>query len=297
MHQGQVDVDGQLVQALIAQQHPQWRHLAVRRVRSGGTENAVFRLGEDLAVRLPLHAGAMSSLEKEVSWLPTVFADLPLESTSIEGVGTPTPDYPFPWAVVHWLEGADALCNHIGGNDASALALADWVRALWALPTAAVPPAGEVSDSRGVPLPIRDADVRDALPRCAQLLDTRRAARVWRDALAAPPWTGLPVWLHTDLIPANLLVRHGSLCGVLDFGAIATGDPAYDLTPAWWVFDGERRATYLRRLHVEPGSDLWRRGRGLALSQALIALPYYLHTNPSMVAMSRRAVDQVLDAD
>lgn len=102
------------------------------------------------------------------------------------------------------------------------------------------------------------------------------------------------MWLHTDLLPGNLLVRDGALVGVLDFGAMASGDPAYDVTPAWMVFDPPRRTTYLQELGVQVGDPIWLRARGRALSPAVITLPYYLHTNLSMVAMAQRGLHAVL---
>ncbi|MGA9722895.1 MAG: hypothetical protein WBQ86_10590 [Candidatus Binatus sp.] len=38
----------------------------------------------------------------------------------------------------------------------------------------------------------------------------------------------------------------------------------------------------------------WARSRGWALSTGLIALPYYLNTNPVIVAMARRQIAEVL---
>jgi aminoglycoside phosphotransferase (APT) family kinase protein len=119
-----------------------------------------------------------------------------------------------------------------------------------------------------------------------------RAGRVWDDALSAPTWDGPPVWLHADLLPGNLLVRHGRLAGVLDFGAMATGDPAYDLTPAWHVLDADSRTVFLDLVGSDDPSV--RRARGLVVYSGVIALPYYLHTNPSMVATARRGIEQVL---
>ncbi|WP_370894712.1 phosphotransferase [Janibacter sp. GXQ6167] len=50
---------------------------------------------------------------------------------------------------------------------------------------------------------------------------------------AARPYRGAPVLLHADLIPGNVLHRRGEVVGLIDFGALTTGDPAYDLTCAW----------------------------------------------------------------
>ncbi len=107
-----------------------------------------------------------------------------------------------------------------------------------AIDTAAAPTPLSEGFVRGGPLAERDPAFRPALsscaglPPCAGLIDLDRVAVIWEEALRAPAWSGPPVWLHADLLPGNLLVRHGRLAGVLDFGTICTGDPAYDLTPA-----------------------------------------------------------------
>lgn len=84
-------------------------------------------------------------------------------------------------------------------------------------------------------------------------------------------------WLHGDLLPGNLLVVDGRLSAVIDWGGLGVGDPACDLQPAWNVFTGESRAVYRAELEVDDAS--WLRGRGWALLQAVIALPYYWETN------------------
>jgi aminoglycoside phosphotransferase (APT) family kinase protein len=115
---------------------------------------------------------------------------------------------------------------------------------------------------------------------------------MWDDALAAPEWTGPPVWLHADLIPGNLLVRGGRLAGILDFGTVATGDPAYDVTAAWHVLHRASRPAFLEIVGADEATI--RRARGLVVSGAVVAVPYYLHTNPTMVAIARRGVEEVL---
>ena len=153
------------------------------------------------------------------------------------------------------------------------------------------PAPGSEGFARGLPLG-GDAAVREILPQFEGLIDVRRVAEVWADALAAPPWDGPPVWLHADLIPPNLLVRGGSLAGVLDFGAMATGDPAYDVTPAWHLFDRHSRPVFLEIVGAD--DTTCRRARGLVVSYAVFALDYYLHTNPTMVAIARRGIEEVL---
>ncbi len=53
MHLDEADIDAQLVSRLLAAQFPRWADLPVEPVHSAGTDNAIYRLGEDMAVRLP----------------------------------------------------------------------------------------------------------------------------------------------------------------------------------------------------------------------------------------------------
>jgi hypothetical protein len=63
MHAGEVHIDAALVGRLIAEQFPRWADLPIRAVRSTGTVNAIYRLGDHLCARLPrgfaLHQAAL----------------------------------------------------------------------------------------------------------------------------------------------------------------------------------------------------------------------------------------------
>jgi hypothetical protein len=58
------------------------------------------------------------------------------------------------------------------------------------------------------------------------------------------------------------------------------------------VLDRDNRALF--RQIVEADEATWRRARGLVVSGGVIALPYYLKSNPSMVATARRGIGEVL---
>ncbi|HEX2774942.1 MAG TPA: aminoglycoside phosphotransferase family protein [Micromonosporaceae bacterium] len=291
LHADQVDVDEPLARRLLAAQMPTYATLPLRHVRSGGTDNVVFRLGDELAVRMPMHPGGADGLRKELQWLPVIAPHVSLDVPEVVAAGEPGDGYPFPWAVVRWLPGDDALRGRIHSLRDAALALGQFVRELQGI-AADVPPPGSARFVRGGPLVGRDAVFRAALAQCDGLLDVERVREIWNDALAAPDWSGPPVWLHADLLPGNLLVRNGKVAGVLDFGAMATGDPAYDVTPAWHVLDRENRWLFRERAQADDAT--WRRARGLVVSGGVIALPYYLHTNPSMIATARRGITEVL---
>src|SRR5205814_6870345 len=54
MHDDEIDSDVHLVRHLLEAQQPQWAHLPIQHVSSTGTDNAMYRLGKDMVVRLPL---------------------------------------------------------------------------------------------------------------------------------------------------------------------------------------------------------------------------------------------------
>jgi aminoglycoside phosphotransferase (APT) family kinase protein len=292
LHVDEVDIDASVAHRLLHEQFPEYAALPLVRVASGGTDNAVLRLGDDLALRMPLTPGAVGGLLKEVRWLPFVAPHLTLPVPEVLATGVPGEGYPFPWAVVRWLDGEDGLSGQIASLSEAARTLGQFVRELQRIDTTDAPLPGSPGFSRGLPIAERDAGLRTTLEQCRDLLDVDRVTEVWDDALAAPDWDGPPVWLHADLLPTNLLVRDGRLAGVLDFGTIATGDPAYDVTPAWHLLDQDTRPLF--REIVAADEATWRRARGLVVSGGVIALPYYLHTNPAMVATARRGISEVL---
>jgi aminoglycoside phosphotransferase (APT) family kinase protein len=53
MHDGEVDIDAELVGRLLAAQFPQLTQLPIREVQPAGTVNAIYRLGDHLYARLP----------------------------------------------------------------------------------------------------------------------------------------------------------------------------------------------------------------------------------------------------
>lgn len=289
LHEDQVDIDEALARRLLAEQIPEYADLPLRHVPSGGTDNVVFRLGDELAVRMPMRPGAADGLRKEIRWLPVIAPHVSLEVPEIVAAGRSSDGFPFPWAVVRWLPGEDALAGRVQSLRDAALALGQFVRELRSI--ADVPQPGSEGFVRGGPLVGRDSTFRAALAQCEGLFDVDRVREIWDDALAAPDWDGPPVWLHADLLPSNLLLRNGRVAGVLDFGAMATGDPAYDVTPAWHVLDRESRTVF--RDIVQADDATWRRARGLVISGAVGAFPYYRHTNPSMIAIARRGIDEV----
>lgn len=142
------------------------------------------------------------------------------------------------------------------------------------------------------PLAEQDADVRSWIAQSGILIDGPAVTAAWEDALKSPAWDGTYGWIHSDLVPPNLLVKDGRLCAVIDFGAVGVGDLATDLNPAWSVFGQAGRRVYRDLLGAD--DDSWRRARGIAISQAVGLVPYYLVTNPALSELGRRMLREAV---
>ena len=291
MHLDEVDTSAALVGRLLAEQFPQWANLPITPVPSAGTDNALYRLGDDLAVRLPRIHWAVGQAAKEDHWLPRLAPALPLAVPTVLAHGAPGAGYPYPWAVYRWLGGANAAESPPADMVEAAGNLAHFLLALQRRDTSGGPSALD-HGLRGAPLAGRDAATRQAIIALGETIDVAAATAVWDEALRAGEWDRSPLWFHGDLLPGNLLVAGGRLSAVIDWNGLGVGDPACDLVIAWALFAGDSRAAFRAALGVDDAT--WGRGRGHALSQALIFIPYYLHTNPLGVAYHQRTLAAVL---
>jgi aminoglycoside phosphotransferase (APT) family kinase protein len=289
MHAGEVGTDVALVRRLLAGQFPQWAGLAIDPVVSYGTDHDIYRLGDELAARLPRIRWATDQAAKEAEWLPRLAPQLPLAVPVQLAMGHPAEGYPFEWSVYKWLPGENAN-GTIEDLDQAAVALAAFVNALRQVDSTDAHP--RPAHGRGAPLAELDKDVRRSIAELGDRVDGDAAIRSWEESLNASKWDGEEVWVHGDLLPGNLLVVDGRLSAVIDFGCLNVGDPACDLQPAWNFFAGESRTRYRAELQVDDAS--WLRGRGWALFQAVMALPYYWDTNPGMIRQASHALTQVL---
>ncbi|POX56917.1 phosphotransferase [Streptomyces sp. Ru71] len=290
MHEGEAHTDPDLVRRLVRGQFPQWAHLTVTRLASGGTVNAIYRLGPGLTVRLPLLPGGAESLDDEARRLSRLAPLLPVPIPEAVALGEPAEGYPYRWAVHRWLDG-EVLTEGTGSKEL-ARDLASFVTALREVPVPGGPPA-----YRGAPLRTADAETRSWLEKLratGEPFDTDALLTAWETALQTPEWTGRPRWTHSDLMPSNLLGADGRLTAVLDFETAGVGDPAVDLIPAWNLLTPAARQVFRDAVDVDDAT--WARGRGWALSMAVTQLPYYRHTNPVISANARYVLRQILDS-
>ena len=292
MHADEVATDAALVRRLLAAQLPHWAELPIEPVPSAGTDHALYRLGDEMVVRLPRRPSATAQVDKEQRWLPRLAPLLPLAIPLPLAQGEPGAGYPWRWSVYRWLAGENATRECLADLGRAATDLAQFVGALQRIDPSEGPRPGTDNFWRGAPLATLDARTRGAMEALAGSIDGDAAKAAWEAALETPAWPLAPVWTHGDLQAGNLLAVGGRLSAVIDFGCLAVGDPACDLIVAWGFFSGESREVFRATLGVDDAT--WARGRGWALYAALINLPYYRDTNPALVRSSRRMLDAVL---
>jgi aminoglycoside phosphotransferase (APT) family kinase protein len=302
MHDDALAIDLDLVRRLVGRSFPQHADLGLAPLAASGSSNAMFRLGEELLVRLPRQPGGSASIEKEACWLPTLAAGLSVPVPEVVGVGAPGFGYPETWSLTRWIDGQPPAVpwspSASGPSQDLALDLAQVIAELSGIE---VPCAAEEDPGlewyRGGTLSDIDEDFRPWVEDCRDLpdlgLDLTHALAVWDLALAAEQAVEPGrVWYHGDLFAENLLVRDGRLAAVLDFGGLAVGDGTVDLAVAWEVLDAAGRDVFFDALEVDEGTRM--RSMGWALAIAMMAFPYYWHTLPSRCSARRSMAAAVL---
>ncbi len=306
LHDDEILIDLGLVRALVDRALPEYASLPISRLRASGSTNALFRLGDELLIRLPRQPGGSATIEKEARWLPHIAPLLPVSVPEVVAVGEPDLGYPERWSVVRWLEGDfPTVADPASYADPTPTALArDLAAVVTALSDIPVPPGAladpELRMYRGAPIGSMDGGTRRSLAECRDIsgldLDFDAVLRMWELAMALPePGSeSSPRWYHGDLLAENLLVRDGRLAAVLDFGGLAVGDPTIDLVVAWEVLDPAAREVFRRAVGVDDAT--WLRGRAWALALAVMTFPYYWSTMPERCA-SRLAIVRSVLAD
>ena len=285
----EVDVDEDLVRRLLESQFPQWAALPLAPVDAIGWDNLLYRLGDELVVRLPRRQLAVGLMENEHRWLPSLAATLPVPIPVPLGKGRPGHGYPWPWSVCPWIPGQMAVTAALAGDQLRTVAaeLGAFVAAL----RRPAPADGPRTGWRGVPLSARDDLTRSFTAALGDAVDREAVIAAWEDVLAVPHWSAPDVWVHGDLHPANLLVDARHLSGVIDWGDIVVGDPSTDLVSGWMLFGPDERDVFRGAAGVDAAT--WDRGRGWALSIGLGMLANS-SDNPVINGIGRRAVDEVL---
>ncbi|MET9561818.1 aminoglycoside phosphotransferase family protein [Streptomyces tauricus] len=285
-------IDAALVRRLVDTQFPQWAGLPLELLDPAGSDHVIYRLGEELSVRLPRHSGAIGQARKEAEWLPRLAPRLPLAVPVPVAVGEPGLGYPWPWAVSRWLDGEVATVDALADSSEAAVELAAFLLALQRFePEDMCAPAVREDLTVGPPA-ARDRETRVAIVEVDGAFDGAAMTGLWDEALSAPGWDRPPVWFHGDFHTGNLLTVDGRLSAVIDFGGLGIGDPACDLMVAFTLMSAGPRAAFRAALGVDDAT--WLRGRGWALATGLNAYTHYAAVNPRVAAQTTRQITQAL---
>lgn len=293
MHDDQLDVSARTVRRLVDEQFPRFSELPIREVVTGGTVNAIFRIGEDYAARLPLRADdpsrvrallvAEAAAAREFAHVSTVPAPEPV------ALGQPGHGYGLPWSLQTWGHGGVAAVEDPAGSRDFADDLGALIAQLRRADTQGRRFAGE---GRGGHLRDHDQWMDVCFERSEGLLDVRRLQTLWAE-LRTLPEVDPDAMCHGDLTPSNILVLDGHLAGVLDTGGFVPADPALDLVAAWHLLDSERRG--MLRAALGCSEVQWRRGMAWALQQSMGLVWYYADSNPTVSRWGRRTLHRLVN--
>ena len=287
MHADEHPIDAGLVRRLLRSQFPQWSDRELRRVPSTGTVNAIYRLGDDLSVRLP-RTKRWHDVDHEVAVLERVRGTVDLAVPCAVAVGEPAHGYPWRWAVFEWIDGETWAVDRLHDPIRAARRLGEFILAVQG-----VDAAGGPRSSRGgrTATSAQDERLRQAASEAGHLLDVNAFLAEWDRTRGARGWAGEPVWIHGDLLAPNLLVRDGDVHAVIDWAGASVGDPARDLAAAWNLFDGNSRQAFRDGLDFDEES--WQRARCYALTR-IFNVAYYERTNPEFSRDAIRVIRNVL---
>ena len=317
------DVQEQLVYRLLLEQFADLADLTIEKIESTGTDNNMYKLGDNKLVRLPKSPQAALGLAKELRWLPffaqqlafqfelTNFLKLDEYTAEITipkvwAQGKPTQKFPLLWAIYEWIPGYSAQGKAFKNPERAAVLLARFLLKLETIDSFQGPKAVCAGD-RGVSLIMRNAETCAALKLLSTqhecVFDIEKAAQIWQYAVKIPVHTGPSVWVHGDLHPGNVLVdQNNNVCAIIDWGLLAVGDPACDFMAAYTLFSTDARKIFCNYIneHIKPelGTEqvqyLWNRAQGWALSWGLVAYAYYRDKNSVLASLALCAITEVL---
>lgn len=288
-----IEITEKTAHHLIAHQFPKFSDLPIKPVLHNGWDNKTFRLGENFLIRLPSAQRYALQVEKEQYWLPKLANYLPLPIPEPIAIGQPSNEYPYKWSIYKWLPGNSASYTcRIDMNDV-AVDLARFLLTLQKIPVdpKKSPSPGIDNFYRGGGLKVYDAEIREALNLLKTKIDVHAALEIWDTAITTQ-WPYPPVWLHGDVSAGNLLLQRGHLSAVIDFGMLAVGDPACDLSIAWTFFQGRSRSLFYSNLTLD--HDTWLRGKAWALWKASIIASEMSSTNAITVNKAYAVLTELL---
>ena len=291
-----VDVSPRLVRALLQAQHPDLAELPVVEL-ANGWDNVIYRLGDELTVRMPRRRAAAELVQYEQRYLPGLADRLPIAIPAPVRVGHPTPEYPWWWSVNPWFSGDVAARAELSDPSASAALLGEFLAALHT----PAPEDRPTNPFRGHHVGLNAPTFRERVEGIGSMLDelvdggADRVVEHWERLIDVREYTGDPVWLHADLHTANMLVADGEISAVIDFGDICAGDPANDYAVAWMLFGEADREVFRAAAGaqgVDINDDMWSRGMAWALHFGVMYLAFS-GDNPLMHSIGERLITEL----
>jgi aminoglycoside phosphotransferase (APT) family kinase protein len=287
LHDGQININIEIVKTLIKDQFPQFNNLPISEFDSIGTVNSLFRLGNDYYVRLPILQKYENSILKEDKILTYLQKKITIKIPQPIGLGKPCDSYPCHWAIHKWIDGDYYDKNKITNFNNIVHELVNFINELHSIDLMEnTPKAGRK------PLAELNTITIDALSNSKEEIDYQKALKLWEIFVNTSVWDGKPVWIHADLLKPNILVKNNHIKGIIDFGSAGIGDPAFDIIPAWAVFDKENRNVFREKLKI--GDTLWNRACAYALHQAALIIPYYRNNNQIFVKQAIETINEIL---
>ncbi|HUC27382.1 MAG TPA: aminoglycoside phosphotransferase family protein [Streptosporangiaceae bacterium] len=291
LHTDELDISTELAARLIAEQAPRWAQLPVQAGTAAGTECVLYRLGDELVIRMPRRAGERLDAFLTQGILARLAPLLPVPIPELVAEGQPTADYPAYWGVLRWIAGDTPVEGRLTAPTLLAADLAKFLLALWRIDLSEVQLADAPAAYRGGPLSEEHEFTLEAIGHIRGLIDADLARSIWEHAMELPAWDGPATLIHADMMPGNIVTRNGRLAGVIDFAASGVGDPSMDLIVAWMLLPGHVRSAFREVTGVDDAT--WLRGRARALSMALGHLDYYRQTSAVMYDNARYTISEV----
>ncbi|WP_410813624.1 aminoglycoside phosphotransferase family protein [Micromonospora sp. 067-2] len=297
LHENEIPVDEAVVTSLLRCQRPDWASLPLSPA-GAGSDNTMYRLGNDLLVRLPRTADKARSLNKERTWLPRLGPLVTCQIPEPVYAGTPAPEFPLPWSIYRWIDGTEVDTNVVQDWAAVGTELAMFVHELHDIDLMGASRTGELSWYRGGNLRDCDKSISIYFENCRTTtdhdLDVEPLEQLWRAAIRLPASSSPHVWLHGDLRPSNLLAAKGKLHAVIDFGCLSVGFPAAEHAPVWDLPEPARQA-YWNAANLDHLT--WAQARAWAIFVGIAGFSYYRNTWPAFATECRTRLERILTDD
>ncbi len=287
LHDSQIELDPEDISEVIEARFPEWKDLPLERIDSTGTVNYIYRLGDEMVVRIPMVEWGSADITRDAQVLPMLAPLLPVAVPDLLGHGAPAGKVPWDWGVYTLLEGRHPVLGDKTDEDAVAAGLIELVASLRMVHVPAKLTA-----------PIDAIATQDETTRPkVHAIGSKALDDAWAAAVDSPTPKRGHVFIHGDLMPGNLLLtddgKKARLTGVVDWASAGVGDPALDLLPAWSCLTSRTRGTFLSALGAK--DDEIARARGYAARKVGWGLEYYRETLPEFAAGLQFMLDQIED--